>query len=297
MTTIIITALIFFIFIQLIPSFIFHRYKELPIQFLFIAYACIALLQKDSAIKPLSFAQNLASMFCISFAAAMVIIYFAVLLANKKYSRSKYLFIISNSLIFIAGTVIFYITGKNHFFYGSFSLFTILFLTYIPIFFPPLKQEQIEKKILVLSTYFMVMTFLGISVFYLFDLPNVQYFFIGAIIYFFGYEFFLCKTAIRFLNSYNRKQADTNYDSDDDLQTYDFSRSELLILKGFIDNPNLLRKQLENKIGLSEKTISNYLTSIYRKLDIKNISELKKVLKNNKELQTLIAENFKDNSQ
>lgn len=296
MATVIITVLIFFILIQLIPSFIFKRYEELPIQFLFIAYACIALLQKDSAVKPLSFVQNLTSMLCISFAAAMVIIYFAVLLANKKYSRSKYLFIISNSLIFIAGTVIFYITGKNRFFYGCFSLFTTLFLIYIPFrFFKKLKEEEVEKRILILSTYFMVIMFLGISVFYSFNFSNVQYFFIGVIIYFFGYEFFLCKTAIRFLNSYNRKQADTNYDSDDDLQTYDFSRSELLILKGFIDNPNVLRKQLENKIGLSEKTISNYLTSIYRQLNVKNISELKKILKNDKKLQALISENFKDN--
>ena len=51
-------------------------------------------------------------------------------------------------------------------------------LTVIRMIKASLKQEQIEKKILVLSTYFMVMTFLGISVFYLFDLPNVQYFFI-----------------------------------------------------------------------------------------------------------------------
>ena len=297
MTTIIITALIFFIFIQLIPSFIFHRYTELPVQFLFIAYACIALLQKDSAIKPLSFAQNLASMFCISFAAAMVIIYFGVLLTNKKYSHSKYLFIILNSLIFIAGTTIFCITGRNHFFYGCFSMFTLSFLIYIPFhFFKVLKQEQIEKKILIFSTYFMVITFLGISFFYLFNLPNVQYFFIGAIIYFFGYEFFLCKTAIRFLYNNNRKQADTNYSSDDDQQTYNFSRSELLILKGFIDNPNILRKQLENKIGLSEKTISNYLTSIYRQLNIKNISELRKIVRNNKKLQALILEDFKGNN-
>jgi hypothetical protein len=137
--------------------------------------------------------------------------------------------------------------------------------------------------------------FLGISVFYSFNFPYVQYFFIGVVIYFFGYEFFLCKTVIRSLNNYNRKQAEADYESDDDRQTYNFSRSELLILKGFIDNPNVLRKQLENKIGLSEKTISNYLTSIYRQLNVKNISELKKILKNDKKLQALISESFKDN--
>ncbi|MEE1290720.1 MAG: hypothetical protein UHW86_06765 [Spirochaetota bacterium] len=296
MATIIITALIFFIFIQLIPSFIFHRYKELPIQFLFIAYACIALLQKDSAAIPPSFIQNLASILCISFSAAMVIIYFNILLCDKNYSRYKNILLVLNALILTAGILIFCITGKNRFFYGCFSLFTTLFLIYIPFrFFKKLKEEEVEKRILILSTYFMVIMFLGISVFYSFNFSNVQYFFIGVIIYFFGYEFFLCKTAIRFLNSYNRKQADTNYDSDDDLQTYDFSRSELLILKGFIDNPNVLRKQLENKIGLSEKTISNYLTSIYRQLNVKNISELKKILKNDKKLQALISENFKDN--
>ena len=294
MATVIITILIFFIFIQLIPSFIFKRYEELPMQFLFIAYAFIALLQKDSAVIPLSFIQNLASILCISFSAAMVIIYFAVLFNNKNYSHSKNIFLILNTLILIAGILIFCITGKSRFFYSCFSLFTALFLAYIPIrFFKKLKEEEIEKRILILSTYFMVIMFLGISVFYSLNLPYVQYFFIGVIIYFFGYEFFLCKTAIRFLNNYNKKQDDVAYNFDDS-KTYDFSRSELLILKGFIDNPNILRKQLENKIGLSEKTISNYLTSIYRQLNVKNISELKKTLENNKKLQALVLENFKD---
>ena len=57
------------------------------------------------------------------------------------------------------------------------------------------------------------------------------------------------------------------------------------------------RLSVELAKKLSAQIVSVDSMQIYRKLDIKNISELKKVLKNNKELQTLIAENFKDNSQ
>ena len=135
----------------------------------------------------------------------------------------------------------------------------------------------------------MVIMFLGISIFYLFNLPHVQYFFIGVIIYFFGYEFFLCKTAIRSL--YNGKAKNTADNDNVNEQVYNFNKSELMILKGFLDNPDIPYKLLQDKIGLSEKTISNYLTSIYRQLKIKNKIQLKKILQNNKELRAAILEN------
>lgn len=290
MAAIIITALIFFILIQLIPSFIFRRYEELPMQFLFMAYAFIALLQKNSAVAKLSFMQNLATIICISFSAVMVIIYFIQLLGSRDCAKFKYFFLILNALVFIAGITAFCITEKVQFFYSCFSLFTVLFLIFLPFrFFKVWQHEQLEKKILILSTYFMVIMFLGISIFYLFNSPHVQYFFIGVIIYFFGYEFFLCKTAIRSL--YNSKAKNTADNDDVNEQAYNFNKSELMILKGFLDNPDIPYKLLQDKIGLSEKTISNYLTSIYRQLKIKNKIQLKKILQNNKELRAAILEN------